>query len=76
MTGAESRAPDAGKLHFIKVKGRMAGADSITVTRNEVLTALNQARHFTLAISGSGRTGNTKCAMCGSPSAGSLTSGR
>ena len=50
MTGAESRAPDAGKLHFIKVKGRMAGADSITVTRNEVLTALNKPEDFILAI--------------------------
>ena len=46
----ESRAPGAGKLRFIEVKGRAADADSITVTRNEVLTALNKPEDFILAI--------------------------
>ena len=46
----ESRVPGAGKLRFIEVKGRVAGADSITVTRNEVLTALNKPEDFILAI--------------------------
>ena len=46
----ESRIPGTGKLRFIEVKGRMADADSITVTRNEVLTALNKPEDFILAI--------------------------
>ena len=46
----ESRVPNTGKLRFIEVKGRMADADSITVTRNEVLTALNKPEDFILAI--------------------------
>ena len=39
--------PDA---RHIKVKGRAKGAPSITVTRNEILYALNQADKFILAI--------------------------
>ena len=46
----ESRVPNTGKLRFIEVKGRIASADSITVTRNEVLTALNKPEDFILAI--------------------------
>ena len=46
----ESRNPATGKLRFIEVKGRVADADSITVTRNEVLTALNKPEDFILAI--------------------------
>jgi hypothetical protein len=34
----------------IEVKGRVAGADTITVTRNEILYAFNQAKKFWLAI--------------------------
>jgi superfamily II DNA or RNA helicase len=34
----------------IEVKGRVAGADTITVTRNEILYAFNQADKFVLAI--------------------------
>ncbi len=34
----------------IEVKGRVAGADTITVTRNEILYAFNQADKFLLAI--------------------------
>ena len=34
----------------IEVKGRAKGADTITVTRNEILYALNQADKFHLAI--------------------------
>ena len=34
----------------IEVKGRIAGADTITVTRNEILYAFNQADKFVLAI--------------------------
>jgi len=39
-----------GHLRFIEVKGRVEGASSITVTRNEVLVALNKAEQFILAI--------------------------
>ena len=34
----ESRIPGTGKLRFIEVKGRVEDAESVTVTRNEVLT--------------------------------------
>ena len=46
----ESRNPDTGKLRFIEVKGRIAGAKSITVTRNEILYSLNKPEDFILAI--------------------------
>jgi len=46
----ESRVPDAGSLFFIEVKGRVAGADSVTVTKNEILTALNKPDEFILAL--------------------------
>ena len=46
----ESRVPGTGKLRFIEVKGRVSGADSISVTRNEVLTALNAPEDYILAI--------------------------
>ena len=46
----ESRVPGTGRLRFIEVKGRVAGADRITVTKNEILTALNKPEDFILAI--------------------------
>lgn len=46
----ESRVPGTGKLRFIEVKGRVSGAHSITVTRNEVLYSLNKPEDFILAI--------------------------
>ncbi|GIW77356.1 MAG: RNA helicase [Phycisphaerae bacterium] len=46
----ESRVPGTGKLRFIEVKGRVAGADTITVTKNEILTSLNKPDDFILAI--------------------------
>lgn len=39
--------PDA---RHIEVKGRVFGADTITVTRNEILSAFNQGEKFILAI--------------------------
>ena len=36
----ESRVPNTGKLRFIEVKGRVSGASTITVTRNEILYSL------------------------------------
>ncbi|MBX6772994.1 MAG: DUF3883 domain-containing protein [Chloroflexi bacterium] len=46
----ESRDPRTGRLRFIEVKGRVHGADTITVTRNEVLTSLNKPDDYILAI--------------------------
>ena len=46
----ESRVPDTGKLRFIEVKGRAAGASTITVTRNEILYSLNKPEDFILGI--------------------------
>lgn len=45
----ESRTPK-GDLRFIEVKGRVADADTVTVTRHEILTALNEPENFRLAI--------------------------
>jgi hypothetical protein len=42
-----------GAIHAgrnIEVKGRATGAETVTVTRNEILCALNQANKFLLAI--------------------------
>ena len=38
--------PGTGKLRFIEVKGRVTGADTITVTRNEILLLAQQARRL------------------------------
>ncbi|NDF40359.1 MAG: DUF3883 domain-containing protein, partial [Proteobacteria bacterium] len=46
----ESTDPASGNVRFIEVKGRVAGADSIVVTRNEILYALNSPETFILAI--------------------------
>jgi superfamily II DNA or RNA helicase len=46
----ESRIPGTGKLRFIEVKGRIAGAPTITVTKNEILYSLNKPDDFILAI--------------------------
>jgi SNF2 family DNA or RNA helicase len=46
----ESRVPGTGKLRFIEVKGRVTGAPTITVTRNEILYSLNKPDDFILAI--------------------------
>ena len=46
----ESRDPATGKLRFIEVKGRVTGAETITVTRNEILYSLNKPDDFILAI--------------------------
>lgn len=46
----ESHIPGTGKLRFIEVKGRISGAATITVTRNEILYSLNKPDDFILAI--------------------------
>jgi SNF2 family DNA or RNA helicase len=39
-----------GRLRFIEVKGRISGADTVTVTKNEILYSLNKPEDFILAI--------------------------
>jgi len=47
----ESRDPDGKtRLRFIEVKGRASGADVVTMTKNEILTALNKPEQFILAL--------------------------
>lgn len=46
----ESQDPRTGRLRFIEVKGRVVGADTITVTRNEMICALNSPDQWRLAI--------------------------
>ena len=45
--GSDGRQPEP---RHIEVKGRVKGATTVTVTRNEILYALNQADKFVLAI--------------------------
>jgi hypothetical protein len=54
----ESRVPDAppGALRLIEVKGRTTGADTVTLTRNEILTALNSPERWLLALVEVGET--------------------
>ena len=46
----ESRDPATGRLRFIEVKGRVSTANTITVTKNEVLTSLNKPDDYILAL--------------------------
>jgi SNF2 family DNA or RNA helicase len=46
----ESAVPGTGKLRFIEVKGRASGAETVTVTRNEILYSLNKPDDFILAM--------------------------
>lgn len=45
----ESTVP-GGRLRFIEVKGRIEGAETVTVTKNEILAALNKPDNFILAL--------------------------
>ncbi|MCX6028857.1 MAG: DUF3883 domain-containing protein [Chloroflexi bacterium] len=44
--------PGAGndRLRFIEVKGRISGAETVTITKNEILTALNKPDDWLLAL--------------------------
>jgi superfamily II DNA or RNA helicase len=46
----ESRNPLTGTLRFIEVKGRADGADTVTVTQNEIRTAINKPDGYILAL--------------------------
>jgi len=42
--------PDTGHLRFIEVKGRITGADTVMITRQELITSLNKPDQFILAL--------------------------
>ena len=46
----ESRDPSTGFLRFLEVKGRVEGAPTVRLTRNEVLTALNKPESWWLVL--------------------------
>ena len=46
----ESAIPGTGRLRFLEVKGRVSGAETITVTKNEILYSLNKPEDFILAV--------------------------
>jgi SNF2 family DNA or RNA helicase len=46
----ESRVPGTGKLRFLEVKGRISGAETVTVTKNEIQYSLNKPDDFILAL--------------------------
>ena len=46
----ESKVPEKGSLRFIEVKGRSARAETLTVTKNEILYSLNKPEDFILAM--------------------------
>lgn len=46
----ENRVAQEGNLRLIEVKGRAAGSKTVIVTKNEILTALNNPEHFILAL--------------------------
>jgi superfamily II DNA or RNA helicase len=45
-----TEGPEAGRLRLIEVKGRVAGAETITVTKNEILMSLNKQDLYILAM--------------------------
>lgn len=42
--------PQADHLRFIEVKGRIVGADTVMITRQEVITSLHEPDKFILAV--------------------------
>lgn len=46
----ESRDGKTGRFRLLEVKGRVEGADTVTVTRNEILHALNKPDDFFLVV--------------------------
>ena len=69
----ESRVPNSGRLRFIEVKGRDAGAVTVTVRRNDILYSLNKRRTSSSPSSNSSPTTATACVSCGSRSTASRT---
>lgn len=46
----ESAIPETGKLRFIEVKGRIEGAETVTVSKNEIMAGLNKPDDYFLAV--------------------------
>ena len=46
----ESYDPDTGHHRFIEVKGRVAGAETVSITRQEIVTSLHEPEKFILAL--------------------------
>lgn len=46
----EEMQTSGSRLRFIEVKGRTAGATTVTVTNNEIITGLNKPDEYILAI--------------------------
>jgi hypothetical protein len=46
----ESKGAKTDRLRFIEVKGRISGAETVIISRNEILTALNKPEEFILAL--------------------------
>ncbi|MEZ4619247.1 MAG: DUF3883 domain-containing protein [Caldilineaceae bacterium] len=46
----ESRDGNTGLLRFLEVKGRRAGAETVTVTHNEILKGLNSDQQYALVL--------------------------
>lgn len=46
----ESSVPGTGRMRFIEVKGRFTGAQTVTVTKNEIMAGLNKPEDFILAV--------------------------
>jgi len=43
-------AKDSNKFRFIEAKGRIKGAETVTISKNEVLTVLYKPDEFILAL--------------------------
>ncbi|MEZ5769782.1 MAG: helicase-related protein [Paracoccaceae bacterium] len=46
----QSFDPESGHLRFIEVKGRIDGADTVMITRQEIITSLHEPEKYILAI--------------------------
>ena len=69
--GYDIESEDGGRhIHFIEVKGRIAGADTVIVTRTEVLTGLNAADRYVLALVEVGPDGHDEVRYLRDPFAG------
>ena len=71
----ESRDAAHRQARFLEVKGRVSGAATITVTKNEILYSLNKPEDFILAIVEFLEGMRTACTTCVGPSNVSRISG-
>ena len=72
----ESKDKETGRLRMIEVKGRVKGATTVTITRNEIVTALNKPRTSSSPSSRWTETTRRTRATCGVPSTRSRASPR